>query len=354
MRITGMEVWQVRMPLAVPYTIAYETIDHAVNVFVRILTDGKQIGLGCAAPDLEVTGETAAGVQAVLEDSVRERITGLDPLRFAQVLDRVAEPLRGHPAAMAAVDMALHDLLGCAAGIPLWILMGGFRDSIMTSVTIGILPGDETVLQANDLVARGFLALKLKGGNDVDEDIARVRQVREAVGPDIELRFDANQGYDAAAALRFVAGTRAAKLELLEQPTPKDGSAVMAHVSEQSYLPVMADESLMTLRDAFRIASEELADMVNIKLMKVGGIARARRICAVAKSAGMEVMIGCMDECELAIAAGLHFALAHDNVLYADLDGHLDLLNDPTRGSLQLENGILRPTGRPGLGGVIQ
>ena len=353
MRITGMEAWQVRMPLEVPYTIAYESIDHAVNVFFRIFTDGPLVGIGCACPDLEVTGETPDGVQAVLQGEVRERIVGMDPLRFAHVLDRVAEPLRGRPAAMAAVDMALHDLLGRAAGMPLWVLLGGFRESIITSVTIGILPGDETVVRAKDLVARGFRALKLKGGKDVDEDIARVRLVREAVGPDIELRFDANQGYDTAGTLRFVAGTRVAKLELLEQPTPKDGSEAMAEVSEQSHLPVMADESLMTLRDAFRIASEELADMVNIKLMKVGGIDRARRICAVARSAGMEAMVGCMDECELAIAAGLHFALAHENVLYADLDGHLDLRDDPTRGSLYLENGVLRPTGRPGLGAVI-
>ncbi len=353
MRITGLEVWQVRMPLAVPYTIAYESIDHAVNVFVRLLTDGPLVGLGCASPDLEVTGETADGVQSVLEDDVLDRIRGMDPLRHAQVLDRVAEPLHGRPSAMAAVDMALHDLLGLAADMPLWVLMGGFRDSIITSVTIGILPGDETVTQAKDLVARGFLALKLKGGKDVDEDIARVRMVREAVGPDIELRFDANQGYDAVGTMRFVSGVREAKLELLEQPTPKDRPGIMARVSEQSHLPVMADESLMTLRDAFRIASEELADMVNIKLMKVGGIAQARRICAVARSARMEVMVGCMDECELAIAAGLHFALAHENVMYADLDGHLDLLNDPTRGSLHLENGVLRPTGRPGLGAVI-
>lgn len=305
-------------------------------------------------PDLEVTGETPDGVQSVLENDVRERIAGMDPLRVAQVLACVVEPLRERPAAMAAVDMALHDLLGHAAGMPLWVLLGGYRDSIITSVTIGILPADETVVRAKDLVARGFRALKLKGGLDVDEDIIRVRQVREVVGPEIALRFDANQGYDAAGALRFVAGTRAAQLELLEQPTPRDRPGVMAHVSEKSHLPVMADESLMTLRDAFRIASEELADMVNIKLMKVGGIARAGRICAVARSAGLEAMIGCMDECELAIAAGLHFALAHENVLYADLDGHLDLLNDPTRGSLLLENGVLRPTGRSGIGALIR
>jgi L-alanine-DL-glutamate epimerase-like enolase superfamily enzyme len=350
MRITGLEAWPHSMKLSEPYSIAHETFDRADNVFLRILTDIGPVGLGCSAPDFGVTGENADTVLAVIDGLVRERLPGMDPLRTLQVLDVLEQDLRDQPAARAAVDMALYDLLARVAGLPLWVLLGGFRDRIVTSITIGILPAGETVARALDLAAQGFRALKLKGGRDVEDDIERVRRVREAVGPGMELRFDANQGYDSATALHFIEATRAAKLELVEQPTPINRPDSLGHVSSEAHLPVMADESLQTLRDAFRIAAEGQADMVNIKLMKVGGIAAATRINAVARAARLEAMVGCMDESALAIAGGLHFALAHRNVQYADLDGHFDLLDDPAAGAVILEDGMLRPHDRPGLG----
>ena len=350
MRITGIETWSHEMPLAEPYAIANESFDRAENVFLRLLTDSGPAGLGCAAPDFGVTGENAQTVLTALDTEVRGRLVGLDPRRTLHVLDRIEAPLAGQPAALAAVDIALHDLLARVAGLPLWLLLGGYRDSIVTSITIGILPAQETVTRAREFVERGFVALKLKGGRDVEDDIERVHRVREAVGANIELRFDANQGYNATTALHFIEATRSARLELVEQPTPVSRPDSLGRVSSESHLPVMADEGLHTLRDAFRIAAEDQADMVNIKLMKVGGIAAAQRINAVARAARLEAMVGCMDECALAIAAGLHFALAHKNVAYADLDGHFDLLDDPTAGAVILESGRLRPLDRPGLG----
>lgn len=350
MKITGIESWPCTMKLSEPYSIASESFDRAENVFLRLVTDTGPAGLGCSAPDFGVTGENVQSVQAAIDGVVRERLPGMDPRRTLQVLDVLESDLAGQPAALASVDMALHDLLARVAGLPLWVLLGGYRDRIVTSVTIGILPSDETVARARDFARQGFRALKLKGGRDADDDIERVRRVREAVGPGMELRFDANQGYDAATALRFIDETRAARLELVEQPTPVDRPEALGRVSSGAHLPVMADEGLQTLRDAFRIAAEGQADMVNIKLMKVGGIAAAARINAVARSARLEAMVGCMDESALAIAGGLHFALAHKNVMYADLDGHLDLLDDPTAGAVILEDGQLRTPDSPGLG----
>ena len=350
MKITRVETKTVTMPLEEGYTIAYETVESACNVFLRLETDGDIVGFGCAAPDQPVTGETPATVQAAMMNVIEPALRHADPLRWSWIMEELRHELAPQPAARAAVDMALFDILGKVARLPLWKLLGGYRESIPTSVTIGILPEAETVTAAKRWVAQGFKCLKLKGGKDVEDDVARVLKVRETVGPKIELRFDANQGYTVEQARRFVDHTRTANLELLEQPTPKGEPELLGQVTGSVSIPVMADESLVTLRDAFRLARNEFVDMVNIKLMKVGGIAEALHINSVARAAGLEVMVSCMDEAGLAIAAGLHFALARPNVVYADLDGHFDLLGDPTGDAVVVHEGSLRTTERPGLG----
>jgi L-alanine-DL-glutamate epimerase-like enolase superfamily enzyme len=349
MRIEDLTVWTTRMQLAEPYSVAYESVSEAVNVFIEIATDGPLRGLGCAAPDKGVTRETPEGTFLALRDLAPE-LRGRDPLRPAALLERLKTPLAAHPSALAAVDMALYDLMGKKAGLPVSAFLGGYRDRIKTSVTIGIMDEAAAVKRALEFTRSGFRALKIKGGRNLGEDISRVLAVRSAVGERIELRFDANQGYTPDESIRFVRETKKAHLELLEQPTPRDQLGSLEQVTRKAFLPVMADESLMTLRDAFRIARGKLADMVNIKLMKVGGIAEAVQVNAVARAAGLESMVGCMDESALAIAAGLHFALARPNVAYADLDGHLDLINDPFAGSVILKEGILYPRPAPGLG----
>lgn len=350
-RVTRAEAWPVTMRLAEPYEISCGQFDRTTNVFLRLETDSGVLGYGCAAPDPVMTGESAETTLESYDELLEDAVVGTDPLRWARTLSRLKEGGLP-PAAMAGIDMALLDVVGKLAGMPLYRLLGGYRDEILTSVTVGILPETETVERARSLVAQGFRALKIKGGSDVEEDMARLRRVREAVGSKVQLRFDANQGYTAEQARKFLAGIEGLGLSVLEQPTSKQMPEVLGRLTAETGVAIMADESLMSLRDVFRLGRGELVDMLNVKLMKVGGIAVALDILGAARSARLDIMVGCMDEAALAIAAGLHFALARPGIRYADLDGHLDLIDDPSAGSVLLKDGMLRCTGEPGLGGT--
>jgi o-succinylbenzoate synthase len=350
LRIKQVQFQHVRMTMREPYAIAYETLSFSDNIFLRLETDAGLQGYGCAAPDAAVTKETVAGTIAVIQDIIIPLLQNYDPLQLAHIIEDLRLNLKGHPSARAMVDMALYDLLGKIAGLSLHYLLGGYRNSILTSVTIGILPIDETLKKAKTYLAEGILALKLKGGQDVESDISKVCTLRKELGPNIQLRFDANQGYSAKETLQFLKGVKEADLELLEQPTNRDDLKLLGHITRKAPIPIMADESLMGLKDVFRLAKNDLADMVNIKLMKTAGIYNALQISAVARAADIKAMVGCMDESALAIAAGLHLALSSPNITHADLDGHLELQNDPAAGAVILKKGRLFPTGRAGLG----
>ncbi|MEZ5197561.1 MAG: dipeptide epimerase [Bacteroidales bacterium] len=350
MRITGIEFWKVKMKLAVPYTIAYDTFDSAINVFIRLKTNFGIVGIGCGAPAPEVTGETEKDVLEKTAHVVEPLLKNADPLRLSFLIEKLKPELKNYPATQAMVDSALWDIMAKKADIPLYKLLGGFRDRMKTSITIGIMPVAETVENAKDFIRQGFKVLKIKGGINVDEDIERLVKTRDAVGKSIEIRFDANQGYSVDESIRFVKETQNVRVELLEQPTPYDELDKMAQVTTKTTIPIMADESLQSLRDVFNIARRNQADMINIKIMKVGGVSEAMHINSVARSAGLEAMVGCMDESALGISAGLAFALSRPNVIYADLDGHLDLIGDPAEGAVILKDGFLYPSSKPGLG----
>lgn len=351
MRLRRLEAWVVEMTLAVPYQVAYTSYHAAANVFVRLVTDSKLVGLGCAGPSAHVTGEDAEGVRRALVEVAGPLLEGADATRLGPLSARLEEALAGRPAARAAADMALHDLWAKRAGLPLWKILGGFREAFPISMMIGIESPEETLAQGRRYLAEGFRQLKVKGGHDVDGDVARLRALRQLAGPGAGIAFDANQGYDVAAARRFLDETRDLDLAFFEQPTPQDAPEMLAEVGRgRPGAGLMADECLMSPADALALAVSGGVEYFNLKLMRLGGLDACRPVLGVARAAGIGCMVGCMDESELAIAAGLALAVSSPVFRFADLDGHIGLGGDPGVGAVRLADGVLHPSEAPGLG----
>ena len=351
MRITTVGSRVEAFGLTRPYTIAFRRIESVENVILRIETDSGLTGWGAASPEPRVTGETLEACRAAL---VPERLAWLDghDVRDLESLEReLAGRLSVTPAARAAVDMALYDLAAQERGLPLVEMLGRANESLPTSITIGIKPLEETLAEAEEYLARGFRVLKVKIGLDLEEDLERLRRLREKGGPGVGIRADANQGYSVEETLRFFHETAALDLEFLEQPLPAKEVEAMRALPEDIRERIAADESLLNEDDARALAAAPRAcGIFNIKLMKCGGIAPARRIAAIAQAAGIHLMWGCMDESRISIAAALHAALSCPATRYLDLDGSLDLARDVAREGFDLRDGIMRTTGAPGLG----
>lgn len=351
MKITKVSFDRLELKLSEPYTIAYETIAKTTNFILKIETNAGFVGYGCAAPDIVVTEERPEQVEAYITQTIIPYLIDKDPFTYARILKELKILLDKKSSTLAMVDMALFDLISRKAEVPLYKFLGGYRNSIPTSITIGIIPIDETIIQAGEYIKQGFFILKIKGGLNLEEDIEKMMLIREKF-PEVRIRFDGNQGYSVEEAIAFVEATNAIGIEIFEQPTKMSNESKLGLVTQKVNIPVMADESLKTLKDTFRLAQNEYIDMVNIKLMKVGGISEGMHINSVAKSAILEAMVGCIDECGLGISAGLHFALSRPNIHYADLDGHLDIINDPFKGLFTLSKGILYPADAAGLGSI--
>lgn len=348
MKIDSVEVFKLDLDFLEPYEVSYSRFEKAENVLIRI-SSGLLSGWGCAAPDPHVTGEQPDDVYQTAVDQI-PYLLNRDPFRRAVLVTDLKKRTPGLYSLWAALDIALWDLLGKKADLPLWKILGGYRSRIRTSMTIGICGIEETIRKARDAIDSGFTILKIKGGKDPQLDVDRVAMLRRKFNPGIQIRFDANQGYSIDEARYFLDQTGSFDIELFEQPTAKSRPEDLGVVTRSSETRVMADESLVSLLDAFHLVKRGLVDLINIKIMKVGGLSEAIQVDAVARSAGVEVMVGCMDESAIGIAAGLHFALSRKNIRYADLDGHLGLVDDPARGCVILEKGWLYPSPLPGFG----
>lgn len=352
MKISRIEIYEVSIGLRRPFAIATDTINSINSVIVKVVDDHGNTGWGEAAPQPVILGETPGSILACL-DLIARYLIGKDPRRLEEINEILDRTVYRNTAAKAAVDIALHDLVGKVWGEPLWRLLGGAREKIETDLTIGIRPLDEVLEDVRSLLKEGFKAIKLKVGESPDIDIRKVKAVREAIGNGARIRIDANQGWTRQQAIHALRGMAEYGVEFVEQPVRADDISGLISIRQATPIPVMADESVHQPEDAIRVIKEEAVDYLNIKLMKSGGFWKARKIAAIAEAAGIGCMVGSMVETDLGITAAAHFAAAIRNIRFGDLDIGFSL--EPRdqlimRGGAKFDRGYVIPPNGPGLG----
>jgi L-alanine-DL-glutamate epimerase-like enolase superfamily enzyme len=351
-QITRAEVIPVVLQLLKPTRMAgLPEIRQVTAVFVRLETRQGQSGWGCTVAHPEMTGETPQAVIQACQECA-SLAPDLHPTNVEYSLDELTTRTGASPGVLCAFDLAFHDLLCHAAGMPLYRILGGYRSRIQTSATVPVSTVDESVDLAEQRASQGFRMLKIKGGLDPDEDVRRVQAIHQAL-PNHALRLDADGGYTVQQALD-VARILEDVLEMLEQPTPADDLAGLRQVKEISPVHVLADQSVRGPVSALELATHRAADGLSIKLATCGGLRCGRQIDAIARAAQMATMVGCFVEPALLTAAGLGLALSSPNVRYGDLDGYLDLANDPSLAGFSLQDGWLVAAEITGLGYTVE
>jgi len=352
MKITDIRLAKLSVPLRVPFKTALRTVNSVEDVIVEIHTDAGLVGYGEAPPTGAITGDTTGAILGALRDHIIPSLRGQEIDALEPLMKRLDKSVVHNTSAKAAVDIALYDLYGQMLGAPVYKLLGASRKSITTDITISVNPPEEMARDALVALERGYDTLKIKVGIDPTLDVARLAAVREAVGRDIRLRIDANQAWTPKQAVMLLnqMQEKGLDIELVEQPVPGRDFEGLRYVTERSYVPVMADESVFSPEDAMKIMQMGAADLINIKLMKCGGIHNALKIASAAEVYGVECMIGCMLEAKVSVNAAVHLACAKSVITKVDLDGPVLCSEDPVEGGSVFDERTITVSDAPGLG----
>ena len=352
MKIVDIRTGEIGIPLARPFKTALRTVERVEDIVVRITAENGMVGYGEAPPTAVITGDTKGSILSAINEFIAPAILGADVLALDEVLERMDRSIKGNTSAKAAVDMALYDLWGKILGKPLYQLLGGYRREIETDITISVGPVAQMVADSLAALDEGYRILKIKVGKEGMADIPRIAAIREAVGPDVSIRVDANQGWTVKDSIRIISAMedRGLEIELVEQPVPARDLEGMTRITQAVYTPILADESVFSPADAVEIIRRGAADLINIKLMKTGGIHEALKICGIASLYGVECMMGCMLESKLAVSAAAHLCAAKGIVTRADLDGPSLCAVDPYQGGPDYDGPTVRMNQLPGIG----
>lgn len=337
MKITNIVANIVPLELKSPIKVAFGTIAFLDTVFIRVEFDNGIIGFGESSPIAFVTGNTAQTVPIMLEYLKPFLIDAEinEPADIHKILDKATA---GNTALKAGLDIAIYDGLAKSHNISLAEYMGAKMPTVTTDTTLSIDDVATTLKHAQTNFDKGFKALKVKTGIDWREDIDRISALRDHFGSDLEIRIDANQGMSVAESIEFCNGIEPYNVRFVEQPIAASDILGLKEIKENVNVPIMADESLFSPADAKLLLELQAVDLLNIKLMKCGGVFKGKQIADLAQKYNVNCMIGCMLETQIGLGAAATLAASHDNITMIDLDSLLYQKPGAVNGGMQYDS----------------
>ena len=349
--IRKIEIIPIQIELNEPFVISKGPLTHASITIVKIFIDDETYGVGECCPYRTIHGETQMGSVAAAKD-LAHLLIGHDATEIRRLIVKMDKSLAGNASIKGAYDMALYDLNAKLVEQPLFQYLNGSNDKdIYTDMTVSLLSKDKMIEKALKFQSDGFPVLKVKLGDTADRDIDRIKGIREAVGIDLPLRIDANQGWNYTQALKALNEMYPYDIEHCEAPIYCGNLIHLNDLREKSPIPIMADEAVFTHKDAFQVLARGCADLINIKLGKSGGICHAMKIASIAEAFGVDCQVGSFSESRLGITALVHFSLAWDHIKFFDLDSPLMHSEDPIIGGMEYhKDWKVTVTDTPGIG----
>jgi L-alanine-DL-glutamate epimerase-like enolase superfamily enzyme len=352
--ITEIALYKFSIPLKEPFVTSLGTDVSADNVVVRISTDAGITGFGECSPYMPINGESQDTCFIVGQYFARA-LKGKNPLEIEAAIRLMDDIIYGNTCIKSAFDMALYDIASRHAGVPLYHFLGGSRNkTIVTDYTVSLGEPAAMAAEAVRIAQQGFPAIKVKLGKNGTTDVERIKAIRSAVGMDIPVRIDANQGWSVPEAIATLQQLGAYNIEHCEEPIARWNFMQLPLVSRQSPIPIMADESCGDEHDAERLIVLQACAYLNVKLCKTGGLLKALRIARMAETSGIKLQVGAMIESRLGMTAFAHYALCSDAIVHYDFDTALMFSEDPvTGGIIYRSNGVVEVPEAPGIGATV-
>lgn len=353
-KIKDISIYKLSIRLKKPFVISLGPITHAENIIVKITTDKGLVGFGECSPFMTINGEnqdTAFIVGQLLAKKLQGKIVN----EAQKNLDAMNEVIYGNSSIKSAFDIAMLDASAQEAGLPLYKYLGGKKNKkIITDYTVSLGSAEQMAKDALLIKEKGYKVIKVKLGTTFKEDVNRIRAIRDVVGKKIDLRIDANQGWDVQTAINVLNALEKYNIQYCEEPIARWDYMSLKKVKNKSRIPVMADESCCDHHDAERLIGLKCCDMFNLKLGKSSGITNALKIIRLADKAGIDMQVGGFMESKIGMTANAHLALTSKNIRYYDFDTPLMFAEDPVTDGIEYkENGLIEVPETPGLGASI-